>query len=805
MRGLAVFFAGLLLRLLTGMAIIIAVLLAGTWFHLRSSLPDYAGSITVPGLGGAVDIVRDDKAIPHIFAGSIEDAAFGLGFAHAQDRLWQMEVMRRVAAGRLSEVVPPRVAGNAILDIDRTMRGLAVYASARDSLSALSPRVRAVIDAYTAGVNGYIGAHRGAFGPEFALLMHRPEPWAPADTVVWGKLMALSLDGNWRSELLRLRLLKAIGEERMRQFQALPGDSRDSTLSLLGEALLRLPLDRLFATTDNPWTEKREASNEWVVDGAHSVTGKPLLGNDPHLGLTAPGTWYLARLVVPGLDIRGATAPGSPAVVLGHNGRIGWGFTTTNLDSQDLFVEKVDPTDPGRYVTPEGTRPFGTRREEIRVRWGDPIELRVRQTRHGVVVTDLLPDAARAVETGHVLALAATALDRADTSAEGFFGLMLARNWNEFTDATRRILSPMQNIVFADTEGNIGFVAPARVPLRRKGDGFLPAPGWTGEYDWAGTVPFDELPRAFNPPGGIIVNANARVVGADFRHFITHDWAEPYRQRQAHALLRRSDQHSVESMIAMQADNLAADAVDMLPLMLAIEPQASRAREAIGMLRLWDRRMRADRPEPLIYTAWLRELHRALYADELGEELFRTSLNPTVAFLASALREHHAWCDNIGTPRVETCADTVQVALERALDWISARYGNDMATWRWGRAHQAVHRHGILDMVPLLRRAASVRFRADGGMHSLNRASPNFRDSETPFAAVHGAGFRVIYDFADLDRSLFAIPLGQSGNFLSPWYADRVPDWRSFRYLRIAGPRYLVERGGIGTLSLRRP
>jgi penicillin amidase len=399
MRGLAVFLASLLLRLVTGIAIILAVLLAGTWFHLRGSLPDYAGSITVPGLGGAVDIVRDDKAIPHIFAGSIEDAAFGLGFAHAQDRLWQMEVMRRVAAGRLSEVVPPRIAGNAILDIDRTMRGLAVFASARDSLSALSPRIRAVIDAYTAGVNGYIGAHRGAFGPEFALLMHRPEPWTAADTAVWGKLMALSLDGNWRSELLRLRLLKAIGEERMRQFQALPGDSRDSTLSLLGEALLRLPLDRLFTATDNPWTEKREASNEWVVDGAHSITGKPLLANDPHLGLSAPGTWYLARLVVPGFDIRGATAPGSPAVVLGHNGRIGWGFTTTNLDSQDLFVEKVDPTDPGRYVTPEGTRPFGTRREEIRVRWGDPVELRVRQTRHGVVVTDLLPDAARAVET----------------------------------------------------------------------------------------------------------------------------------------------------------------------------------------------------------------------------------------------------------------------------------------------------------------------------------------------------------------------------------------------------------------------
>ncbi len=789
-------------RLLVGLVVFVLTLAAGLYFHLRTSLPDYAGTVRIAGPQTPIDIVRDRNAIPHIFAGSLEDAMFGLGYVHAQDRLWQMEMMRRAAAGRLSEVLPPAIVGTGVLNVDRTMRALGVYRRAQDSLGALSPRTRKLLEAYSAGVNAHITTHKGSFGPEFTFLQVTPELWQPADSLVWGKLMALSLDGNWRAELLRARLAKKLGEPRMLQMFPQLGDDRESTLSILGDALLKLPLDRLYRATDNDLTRKREASNEWVVAGSHTSSGKPLLANDPHLGLSAPGTWYLARLVGPDFDIRGATSPGSPAVVLGHNGHIAWGFTTTNLDSQDLFVERVDPGDPGKYVTPDGSRPFGAREEYINVRFGEQVKIRLRTTRHGPVVSDVLDPKGTEVESGHVLALSATALDPADTSAEGFLELGLARDWEQFLAATRKIVSPMQNMVYADTAGNIGLISPARVPIRRKGDGFVPVPGWTGEYDWAGFVPFEELPRAYNPPGGIIVNANARLVPGNYRHFISREWAEPYRQRRANALLSGAGQHAVGSMIALQEDILSPDTADTLPPLLALQPRDPRQAHAIDLLRHWNRRMIADRPEPLIYAAWLRHLQRTLYADELGEELFREYASPNVAFLVTILRDHPEWCDDVRTPKAETCAEAMSTALDAALSELQTRYGPAMEAWRWGDAHPAAHRHALFDAVPLLRDVASIRFPADGGMHTLNRATPSFRDRREPYAAVHGAGLRAIYDFDDLDNSRFAIPLGQSGNFLSPWYANFVTGWRAFDYLRIGGYRFRLQREGIGTISL---
>ncbi|HEY2609617.1 MAG TPA: penicillin acylase family protein, partial [Reyranella sp.] len=525
-----------LAKVLAGALLSILVFLTGAFFQVRGALPPYSGHVDAKGLKAPVEILRDKNAVPHIIAGSLEDAAFGLGYVHAQDRFWQMELMRRLGQGRLSEIVPPRLVGSGLIDTDRTMRGLGIYRKAADSVNALSPAMRAIIDSYAAGVNAWLARDDQQFGLELTVIKllsggrYRPEAWQPADSLVWAKLMALGLDGNWRAELLRLRLARKIGEDGVKFLIEAPGESRDSTLSLANEAMNGTDLDRLYNATDNIGTRKREASNEWVLSGAHSVSGKPLLANDPHLALSFPGTWYLARLVGPGFDIRGATSPGSPAIVLGHNGTIGWGFTTTNLDSQDLFIERIDPTDPNRYITPDGARPFAVRDETINVAWGDPVALRVRETRHGPVIDDFMRRADDLTPQGHVLALQATALDGNDTSAEGFGRIGLAQNWEDFLNAARKIVSPMQNMVYADTAGNIGLVSPAHVPIRRKGDGSMPVPGWTSDFDWAGFVPFDELPRIYNPPSGIIVNANARVVPDDYRHFITRDWGEPYRQ-----------------------------------------------------------------------------------------------------------------------------------------------------------------------------------------------------------------------------------------------------------------------------------
>ena len=809
--------AAFAIRLGTGLAkfaacaaLAILVFLTGAYFQVRGALPPYSGHIDAAGLKGPVEILRDRNAVPHIIAGSLEDAAFGLGYVHAQDRFWQMELMRRLAQGRLAEILPPMLVGGSIVDTDRTLRGLGLYRQARESLNALSPGTRATIDSYATGVNAWLKNDNQQYGLELTVIKllsgghYRPEPWQPADSLAWGKLMALGLDGNWRAELLRLRLAQKIGEDGVKFLIEPSGSSQDSTLTLAREVTQGIDLDRLYRFTDNAATRKREASNEWVLSGAHAISGMPLLANDPHLALTFPGVWYLARLVGPGFDIRGASSPGSPAIVLGHNGTIGWGFTTTNLDSQDLFIERVDPTDPGRYITPDGARPFAVREETINVLWGDPVSLKVRQTRHGVVVDDFMRRADDLTPTGHVLALQATALDGSDTSAEGFSRIGVAQNWDDFLAATRKIVSPMQNIVYADTAGNTGLISPARVPIRRKGDGSMPVPGWTGEYDWAGFVPFDELPRVFNPAGGVVVNANARLVPDDYRHFISRDWAEPYRQRRANQLLREVERHPVYGMIAIQADNLTLDAVDMVPLLLKPAPRNPRAARVRELMSRWNHFMLASRPEPLIYTAWLTELQRGVLADELGDELYESLAIPNVPLMMRVLREQPGWCDDGGTRVTETCDDAIALALERALNGIARRQGGTIETWQWGRDHLAVHRHPLFDGIPLLRDLASVRFPSDGGARTLNRAQPSYRGAR-PFDAVHGAGYRAVYDFADLDNSRFAIPLGQSGNMLSPWARNFVDRWQSLRYIEIFGTRAAAAHTAIGTLTLAPP
>jgi penicillin amidase len=799
-----------LLKVGAGVALGLAVFLAGAYFQVRGALPAYSGKLEAPGLKAQVEILRDKNGVPHILAGSLEDAAFGLGYVHAQDRFWQMELLRRAGQGRLAELVPPAIVGQGLVDSDRMTRGLGLYRRASDSVNALSPAARSILEAYAAGVNLHLSDPDQQFGVELTLVKllsggrYRPEPWRPADSLIWAKLMALGLDGNWRAELLRLRMAKRLNEEAIRLLFAPGGESRDSTLSLVTEATRGMDLDRLYRETDVPVTRKREASNEWVLSGAHTVSGKPLLANDPHLSLGFPGTWYLARLVGPGFDLRGATSPGSPAVVLGHNGTIGWGLTTTNVDNQDIFVERVDPSDANRYITPDGPRAFAVREETINVLWGEPVKLRIRETRHGPVINDLTGMSDDITPQGHVLALQAVALDGADTSAEGFLRLGLAQNWEEFLQAARRIQSPMQNIVYADTAGNIGLIAPAKVPIRRKGDGSMPVPGWTPEFDWAGYVPFDDLPRIYNPAGGIIVNANSRLVPDDHRVFITRDWAEPYRQRRINQLLREVERHPVYGMIAIQNDNLATDAAELLPLLLRTPPRNARAGRAHDLMSRWNRFMLASRPEALIYSAWLAELHRGIFADEVGREIFADMAIPNVGAILRVLRDHPTWCDDITTPAKESCDDVIAAALDRALDGVSRRQGADMNAWQWGREHMAAHRHPLFDAIPLLREVASVRFPSDGGMHTVNRAQPSFRGAR-PFDAVHGAGYKAVYDFADLDNSRFAMPLGQSGNMLSPWARSFVERWQKLTYIEITGTRAEAARTAIGSITLSAP
>jgi penicillin G amidase len=772
------------------LALLVSIGLASSYLWLRQSLPTIDGTIEVQGLGAPVEIVRDAYAVPHIEAASFEDAIFAQGFVHAQDRLWQMDFRRRLGAGRLAEVM-----GQAALPTDRFMRTLGLQRAAEASLAHLPPGTVALLEAYAAGFNAYLATRTGPLPPEFLIFGYRPEPWQPVDSLVFLRLLALDLSLNWRDELLRARLAKRLTEQQIADLW--PG-STDAPITMV-ELARRLPADALAAVLP-PAPPQGQGSNAWVVNASRTTTGAPLLANDPHLRLAAPGPWYLAHLKSPERELIGASMPGLPGVVLGHNGHIAWGFTNTGPDTQDLFIERVDPDDPGQYLTPDGWAPFATRDETIEVADSDPVTLRVRATRHGPVLSDLVPATGAALDRDQVLALSWTGLAEDDVSMAALLDLSGAVDWPGFVAAARRSGSPQQNVLYADTAGHIGFIAPGRVPIRAKGDGRWPVPGWTGEFDWQGVIPFDQLPQAQDPPDGAFVNANNRIVPDDYPYLITADWEAPHRARRIVELLDGGRQ-DLASFAALQADQLSLLARDLLPIMLEAEPPSEAARTAAARLRAWDRVMREDAPEPLIFAAWYRELSRRIYADELGD-LFFAYWGVRPQFMEHVLKRRSAWCDDVGTRPVETCREQAALALEEALADLSRRFGSDQGGWRWGKAHPARMLHPVFQDQPLLAWLFTIVHESGGDNVTVNVGHYAPANEADPFASVHAASYRGLYDLADLDRSRFVAMTGQSGNPLSAHYRDLAELWARSETIPMTRRAGAYEQGAIGRLTL---
>jgi penicillin G amidase len=778
---------------IAGLALLMIVTAGVGYFWLRGSLPQIDGRIEVAGLGAPVTVVRDRWAIPHIEAKDLLDASFALGFVHAQDRLWQMEFQRRLGAGRLAEIL-----GAAALPSDRFMRTLGLYRQAEAGLAHLAPDARAWLEAYAAGVNAFVATRTGPLPPEFLILgQEGPEPWRPADSLVWLRLMALDLATNYRDELARARLAKRLSDEQIADVWPGYPESAPTTLVELARAL---PWDELAAVLP-PDAPGGIGSNAWVVDPGRSTTGGPLLANDPHLRLQAPGVWYLAHLETPELALVGATLPGIPAVVLGHNGTIAWGFTNTGADTQDLFVERVDPADPTRYLTPAGPARFQVREEVIEVAGGAPVALTVRATRHGPVISDLLPDAATTFGSDRAVALAWSALAVDDLAAQALLGVGKARNWEAFVAALRDVGAPMQNIHYADTAGHIGLIAPGRVPIRKKGDGRWPVPGWTGEYDWDGWIPFDALPRALDPASGVLFNANNRVVPPDYPYLLTADWEAPYRARRLSQLLAQGA-FGPTQFAAMQADLRSLLAQDLLPIMLDAAPGGLEAARARVRLAAWDRTMRADAPEPLIFAAWYRELSRLIYADELGD-MFDGFWHVRPQFMERILTRRQIWCDDVRTDPVETCAQLAATALDLALRDLAGRFGADPAVWRWGDAHPARMRHPVFAEQPLLDLLFSIEVPTGGDSVTVDVGHFDPRDELRPFASTHAPTYRAIYELTNLEDSRFVTATGQSGNPLSRHYRDLTRLWAAGRSVPIRRDGASYRQGAIGTLRLQ--
>ena len=760
-------------RVLGGALLLVCVIAGGGGLYLISSLPPLDGRIAVHGPAGEVRIARDSDGIPLIAAATDEDAAFGLGFAHAQDRLFQMELQRRYGAGRLAEIF-----GLQALATDRQMRVLGLYRAAEAEIPTLSPAMRRGVEAYAAGVNAFLATRRGALPPEFLLLRFRPDPWHPADSLVWGKLMDLELAGNYRGELLRARLARTVSADDLAVLYPEYPKEAPTTLAELATIYRQLPLDRLYATLP-PLVGPIYASNNWVVDGAHTESGKPVLANDPHLGFAAPGFWYLARLKTPQGEIAGGTVAGVPVVVVGHNERIAWGFTTTGGDVEDLFIERVDPVDPNRYLTPEGGAAFSTREELINVRGAAPVAITVRSTRHGPVLSDVLPEGS--VESGYVLALQTSFLDAEDRTAETLWNINRAGDWAGFRGALADFVGPQQNIVYADVDGTIGFIAPARIPIRKNGNGWLPVPGWTGEYDWTGFIPFAELPQATDPVAGHFVSANNKIVPERYPYFLSRDWDIPNRAERIEELLAAEPRQSAEASAAMQADTLSIMARRLVPLMTRIEPGDDMAREAIELLRGWDFRMDADKVEPLLFIAWLRAFAREVLFGRLGDAATDFwDLKPPV--MEAVLARHPEWCATPQHPQ-DGCDARLATALDAALAQLRKAYGPQIAQWHWGRAHIAQFPSQVWGRLAVLRDWFRVAVPTAGGYDTLNRGSSTIRDDAHPFDQRFGAGLRIVTDLAaPADSRMMTVP-GQSGNPLSPHYSDLLMRWRRFDWL----------------------
>jgi len=772
------------------------VLLAAALFAvLARSVAPRSGLEPLPGLRDTVTVVFDRLAIPSISAADDLDAFAALGFLHARERLWQMELSRRAAEGRLAEVLGP-----AAVSSDRFLRTLDVPRVAERSLALLPDGSRAVLDAYVRGVNAWILGRTRPLPPEFQLLRFEPEPWTARQSLEVARMMAWDLT-NADFELDLARAAARVGAARARELVPdypddgpviLPeGAGRWDTAAARGargraghespSALLaasEVPVVPPLAAALLDGAGMSRASNSWVVGPARSASGRPILANDPHLSLRAPSLWYLAAVSGPGYRVAGATIPGLPAVIIGRNSRIAWGLTNVGVDDVDFVIERLN-ADSTAVLTSAGWVPTEVARESIAVRGSAPVPFTLVRTPHGPLVDRDLPG--REPLTG--VAMRWNAHEPSD-ELTAILGVARAGDWTAFSAALRGFLAPEQNWVYADVDGNIGYRMNGRVPVRRSGDGALPTPGWTDEGRWERFLGPEELPWALNPPEGFVATANNRVVGPGYPHLLTRRWELPWRAARIRELIAGAGPLTADRAAAMQLDT-----VDLFARW-AREP-AARAAEGAGRpdlartLREWDGTAGSDRVEPTLFYVWYRILQRLALEDETG------GAAPNAAMQRWLRDGDSPWCDDVRTPAREDCAALAVLAMREAIPVAEGR--------PWGRVHRTVSAHalgGVPVLARLLRLNVGPSARA-GSPHTVNVAGFG---SSPPFTNTFAASFRQVVDLADIDGGRMILSTGQAGNPMSRHYRDQARLWWSgeLRGVLVGAD----ERAGASTLRL---
>lgn len=804
-------------RALLGAGLIIAAAVGGLAIIIRGTVPPLSGTLEIPGLAKPVTIARDGNAVPHITGASTADLYRGLGFAHAQDRLWQMEMMRRAGQGRLSEIF-----GDRTLELDIFLRTLDLAGHAERSYAKLPPDAQALLTAYAEGVNAFLERRTSLFelrlAPEFSVLRHRPEPWRPADSLTIIKVMALNLSANLNAEIRRLTLAaQGLSPAEFDDVMPLNGGEHPPPMPNIASLYPLRPLSTAQSTTRTAALDEildPGASNSWVVAGSRTTTGKPFLANDPHLRLSAPSIWYLAHLALETTDrgrinLVGASLPGTPIIVLGRTDTLAWGFTNSEADVQDVFIEKLNPDNPEEYLTPTGWERFEVDVMEIRVAGGETRLIERRRTRHGPVLPPSFRNLGQLLGPDHVAALQWTALSDDDTTILAGLIDERVRTVDDYIERAQSFVVPIQSMVIADTQGKIAMIAPGRLPVRHPDNlvaGRAPVPGWDPIYDWQGFVPLKDMPHIVDPPEGAIGTANARIVPDNYPHLITFDWDADYRHRRVRELIVDRDRHDMSSMQAAQLDVHSPAFAELAPLMIAAARPAATApenKEVLDLLSRWDASMRADLAEPLIFIAWLRESVRGIYADDLGPT-FPSFFHPQAKAMIRLLKGEATsrdWCDDRRTPERESCSDVLASALRRALEDLEKTFGTDRAKWSWGEAHTALGEHRAFSALPIIGRYFNVGAASPGGPYTLNRGIIEF-GTDKPFANRHAASLRAIYDLSDLDNSLFMQPTGQSGNPFSRYYRTFEKSWSEGKYIQIPTDPKVIEREAIGTWQL---
>ncbi len=818
---------GRVIRWLFGIATALVALVAlGALFvyYLSSrSLPDYDATLEVAGIGAPVEIVRDTANVPHIFGQADADVFFGLGYAHAQDRLWQMVVLRRTVQGRLSEMFGART-----LDIDTLLRRLDLYRLAQRSVEAQDARTRAALEAYAAGVNARLeqinreSLGRGA--PEFFLFDAPIAPWQPADSLALVKLLALQLSGHLSQEVLQARVSLAL-EDRPGKVEDILPEAPGGGIAALPDYASLVPGVRRHAKAAPPPADPlwpvapprfAGASNAWAAAPKRSAAGGTLLASDPHLGFSAPSIWYLARLELSSGGVIGGTIPGVPAVMTGRSDRLGWGLTTSNLDDQDVLLEEINPDNPEEYRTPDGWARFETRRSIVEVKDRAPVTVTLRWTENGPVLPPDQFALGTVTPPGHVAALSWTALSDRDTTLRSAIELMHSGSVDEALEAAAWFVAPSQNLIVADRE-RIALQMIGAMPRRdadHRTQGRMPAFGYLPENRWQGTLPFESNPRFVDPQGGIVGNTNNKIVDRPFPLHVSHWWGDTQRVERWQRLMQSREIHTRDSFVEAQLDTVSHTARSLLPLVGADlwftgeaapagTPERQRQR-ALQLLAEWNGEMNEHMPEPLIYAAWMRALQERLIQDDLGP-LADEFTHPEPLFIERVFRDVDGaseWCDIRQSSAVETCTDIARLALDDALLWIGERYGSQLESLRWGDAHQAAHDHQTLGEVPLLRYFVNIRQSTSGGDNTLMRGLTGGEEPD-PFLNVHGAGYRGVYDFADPDSSVFISSTGQSGHFLSRHYDDMGQLWRRGEYVNMSLDPDLARAGAVGVTVLQ--